>query len=540
MRDSSFFAALILMWVVLISFLGFTSYCNRATAYQHSIVDRTLVFDVNDEEDTQQQQQHQEIEKENVDMADDYEAYKQSEKKKQRHWFQYKTFFDIKKLVEGYKNPQSSSSSSSSSLALCKHWNQHACRHLESTAKALDNWRLGKAYIDIHEKNKRAYIPLHERKPVLEIDSDNNPGNTAAEVKLWLRGQHFRSWWWHVIPKIAASAEAKCPVPCRIFSTRPEEADVVVDTLNVGLPLPNPTTQKLALLALETSSKGTHSSENLVRTDILISWLRNSDVPINYMYAWQNLCVNATGSSPHHPYDIENCMAPVPTPEELARKRLGAAFVSNCAAKDRMTFMQALFQELKKVDDQVQVDNLGKCATGITNNNNKLNIASLMPMGYRQKSKATVIPNSGQDAKRGIEKIQVLEPSYKFAFAFENSIREDYVTEKALHPILASTIPVIWGAPRACDFLPGPNGKGCINALDFASPADLAKYLVDLDRNDTAYLEHFSWRRSQGGKGASETFLAMQDHSFTMLGEHSWPCRLCQFYHHEIRNKQQG
>lgn len=130
---------------------------------------------------------------------------------------------------------------------------------------------------------------------------------------------------------------------------------------------------------------------------------------------------------------------------------------------------------------------------------------------------------------RGFEKIALLETRYKFAFALENVIRPDYLTEKALQPLLASVIPVIWGAPNACDFLPG----GCINALDFPTPRALAQHLLDLDRNHTRYLAYFAWRRDQGGAGPSATWVQLQSQSFTSLEyDQSWPCRLCKAYRH--------
>jgi hypothetical protein len=125
-----------------------------------------------------------------------------------------------------------------------------------------------------------------------------------------------------------------------------------------------------------------------------------------------------------------------------------------------------------------------------------------------------------------MRKIALLETRYKFALAFENAIRHDYVTEKALHPLLASVVPVVWGAPQACDFMPGGNAS-CINALDFASPQALGQYLLELDADDSKYLQYFAWRRDRGGPGPTPAFQQMQGESFTQLGASSWPCRLC-------------
>lgn len=113
--------------------------------------------------------------------------------------------------------------------------------------------------------------------------------------------------------------------------------------------------------------------------------------------------------------------------------------------------------------------------------------------------------------------------------SLENSVRHDYLTEKALHPLLASVVPVVWGAPEADDFMPG-GPSSYINALDFPTPAALADHLVALDRNPQAYLRHFDWRQSRGGPGPTQRFQQMQRHSFVALGADSWPCRMCRAY----------
>lgn len=382
----------------------------------------------------------------------------------------------------------------------------------------------------------------------LTKQSPSNPGGLVppricsqpfAPVRIAMRGSHFRSWWGHVMPDIVASAEHNCSVPCMIRGVRAADAHVVVDTFSPG-PTPvlsdDPSSgrgsslsfdggapQKIAVLALEAGGHGEpHTSKALERTDLLISWMRDSDVPINYMYGWQDLCRHIRPD----PLDIEACMAPVSTRQQLQKKRLGAAFVSNCGPKagERRSFMRNLFYELETAGRPV--DSWGKCLrTPGLPRNPRLAI----PKNRSLQSKARPAPKTGADAMRGFEKIALLETRYKFAFALENVIRPDYLTEKALQPLLASVIPVIWGAPNACDFLPG----GCINALDFPTPRALAQHLLDLDRNHTRYLAYFAWRRDQGGAGPSATWVQLQSQSFTSLEyDQSWPCRLCKAYRH--------
>jgi hypothetical protein len=79
---------------------------------------------------------------------------------------------------------------------------------------------------------------------------------------------------------------------------------------------------------------------------------------------------------------------------------------------------------------------------------------------------------------------------YKFCIGFENSIADDYVTEKFFDPLLAGSVPVYRGADNAGDFAPGENAF--IDARRFAGAAELAEYLGHLDRDDDAYRAFFA------------------------------------------------
>lgn len=410
---------------------------------------------------------------------------------------------------------------------LC-HWRPSACAHLNQTRKAIDHWRQQQWLADRADRQ-------WARKPSV-------CRHLAAPVRLSLRGEHFRSWWGHVTPTIVQSAEQNCSTPCRIRGIRPSDAHVVVDTFSPGHDRPGEMARssyagfprKTAVLALEAGGNGPHTPTALAHTDMLLTWVRSgTDVPINYMYGWQDLCRHLRPD----PLDIEACMASVPTREHLAEKRLAAAFVSNCGRKalERKMFMRALFRHLAEAERPV--DSWGNCmrTPGLPRNER-----DAIGGDRTITTRARPALKAGADGRRGFRKIALLESRYKFAFAFENAIRIDYVTEKALQPLLASVIPVIWGAPNACDFLPGGRGKNgpvrtCINALDFATPRELANHLLELDRDDDRYLQYFSWRRDQGGSGNlqqqhSSDWHKLQSQSFTNLGDDSWPCRVCKTY----------
>jgi hypothetical protein len=89
---------------------------------------------------------------------------------------------------------------------------------------------------------------------------------------------------------------------------------------------------------------------------------------------------------------------------------------------------------------------------------------------------------------RGIRSKLNAMKRYRFTLAFENSIAEDYVTEKFFEPLLAGSIPVYMGAPNIAEFAPGENSF--INVADFDTPADLARFLASVDPAD-----YQAWRR---------------------------------------------
>ncbi len=83
---------------------------------------------------------------------------------------------------------------------------------------------------------------------------------------------------------------------------------------------------------------------------------------------------------------------------------------------------------------------------------------------------------------------------YKFYLAFENSLCEDYITEKFFN-VLASgkVVPVVRGASRL-EYARVAPPHSYIHVDDFASPAELADHLVYLSKNPKAYNEYFWWR----------------------------------------------
>lgn len=77
---------------------------------------------------------------------------------------------------------------------------------------------------------------------------------------------------------------------------------------------------------------------------------------------------------------------------------------------------------------------------------------------------------------------------YKFHLSFENALCKDYMTEKLFRPLQIGVVPVYMGSSYAHQFL--PNNHSAIFVDNFTSPRDLAKFLLELDQNDSKYNEY--------------------------------------------------
>jgi Glycosyltransferase family 10 (fucosyltransferase) C-term/Fucosyltransferase, N-terminal len=118
---------------------------------------------------------------------------------------------------------------------------------------------------------------------------------------------------------------------------------------------------------------------------------------------------------------------------------------------------------------------------------------------------------------KGWETLLATTARYKFALVLENSIAEDYVSEKFFYALMSGSVPVYRGAPNISVFAPAD--RCFINAADFAGPVELAAYLNWLNEHDEVYQEYLAWKH----KGLSRSFQ-------TLVASVHVPalCRLCE------------
>ncbi|KAK4008233.1 hypothetical protein OUZ56_013382 [Daphnia magna] len=141
------------------------------------------------------------------------------------------------------------------------------------------------------------------------------------------------------------------------------------------------------------------------------------------------------------------------------KTKLAIWMVSNCHARsNRMQYVR----NLQKYVDVDIISNEGKCG--------------------------------GQDLcpkkRKGATCYDIIEKTYKFYLAFENSICRDYVTEKFFDSIGRNLVPIVLGGANYSMIAPK---HSYINALDY-SPRQLAEYLKEIDQDDSLYAEFFWWK----------------------------------------------
>ena len=116
---------------------------------------------------------------------------------------------------------------------------------------------------------------------------------------------------------------------------------------------------------------------------------------------------------------------------------------------------------------------------------------------------------------------QNMEQNYKFYLSFENSVCDDYVTEKFFNILDYNVIPVTYSGANFSAIAP-PHSY--INTLDFVSVSKLSKYLLEVSADDELYASYFWWKEFY------EVRRSRHDLSQSF-------CDLCQALHHDHTEK---
>ena len=90
-----------------------------------------------------------------------------------------------------------------------------------------------------------------------------------------------------------------------------------------------------------------------------------------------------------------------------------------------------------------------------------------------------------------MECYEMMDRHYKFYLSFENSICDDYVTEKYFNIFRYNVIPVTFSGGSYSEMAPP---RSSINVLDYPNSKSLVKYLESLNKNDELFAEYFWWK----------------------------------------------
>ena len=135
--------------------------------------------------------------------------------------------------------------------------------------------------------------------------------------------------------------------------------------------------------------------------------------------------------------------------------------------------------------------------------------------------------------------------SYKFYLSFENSLCDDYISEKYWKLYHSNVIfnvnllPITRGATED-QFKKVTFPNSYINAYNFKSPKELGETMNFLRNNDTAYLEYFKWKKDlfkifdvNHDLKKINQFVKIEKNAYRLSKSDKPFCRMCQMLHNE-------
>ena len=170
-------------------------------------------------------------------------------------------------------------------------------------------------------------------------------------------------------------------------------------------------------------------------------------------------------------------------PHKVKSKPLAAAMISNCDntkhAVMRMNVVNAL------LNAGLKMTGIGKCFRNYDHKN----------LEFFDDTTRDVKSGSPLYSHNIIATTKELR-AHKFYLAFENGLHcRDYISEKLWRNAYMNLIvPVVYG-PWRDDLMKRTPPHSLIFVEDYDSADELVDYLKYLDRNETAYMEYFDWRK---------------------------------------------
>eukprot|EP01116_Phalansterium_solitarium_P016556 TRINITY_DN3866_c0_g1_i1.p1 TRINITY_DN3866_c0_g1~~TRINITY_DN3866_c0_g1_i1.p1 ORF type:complete len:456 (+),score=144.48 TRINITY_DN3866_c0_g1_i1:1352-2719(+) len=314
---------------------------------------------------------------------------------------------------------------------------------------------------------------VHEPRRTKWCDAQSCPANERDRTSLWAYHQmkqqlaqnvsvrhkctypitigledgyfYAEDWFGPITQEMIATLD-QCTVPC--FVRQKDHADVKSSDIKLvavggeGVPRGHPD-QKLAVFSLE-SAWWQHDPKSLKHTDILISYSRFADVPVNYAFFAR----------------IRNAST-LPDPPKLPDE-------CNLFPRKGLLNMNVPATMIQRDDKAVSMSMIHKC-----DDKRKDWLGALM--------KRLVIHSYGACLHTeglitgGAGKLQRVV-QYPFFISMENEMLDDYITEKFYQGFCTENLLVYIGAPNIADYAPGP--KSFVNAHDFGSVDELADYLL--------------------------------------------------------------
>ena len=182
------------------------------------------------------------------------------------------------------------------------------------------------------------------------------------------------------------------------------------------------------------------------------------------------------------------------TPDPSGRKGV-ALLMSNCGAKWRSDYIAEL-------STYVKIYSYGHCFHNVEEPPSRDNIAATFPE---------------------------ITKKHRMVVTFENTIQNDYITEKIVFCYKSGVIPVYWGPPEIHQWVPG--NHTFIDPQKFKGPKELAEYLKRVDEDDDLFRYHTT---------NFDYTLAEKTHTANCLTK-SHHCRVCEIAHKmKIERGKQG